>query len=119
MRILVVDDSPTMRDITSATLSAAKHQVVQADHGAEGLEMLDKEPVDLIITDLNMYVMGGLEFVTRVREMPEHEFTPILFLTTEGSDEFKAIGREAGATGWMVKPFDPKELLRVVNTITQ
>lgn len=117
MRILVVDDSPTMRDITTAALKAAGFDVVQADHGAEALEVLDKTAIDFIITDLNMYVMGGLELVSRVRELPEHEFTPILFLTTESSDEFKAIGREAGATGWMVKPFDPAELVRVVRQI--
>lgn len=119
MRILVVDDSPTMRDITAATLQAANHVVLRADHGAEGLEVLENEDVDLIITDLNMYVMGGLEFVTRVRQLPKFEYTPILFLTTEGSDEFKAIGREAGASGWVVKPFDPAELVRVVRQITQ
>ena len=117
MRVLVVDDSPTMQDIISATLKTAEFDVLQAEHGAEALRILESEAPDLIITDLNMYHMDGFEFVSRVREDPMHEFTPILFLTTEASDDMKQVGRDLGATGWMLKPFDPKELLKVVNSI--
>lgn len=119
MRVLVVDDSPTMQDIISATLRSANYEVVNAEHGAEALKVLATETPDLIITDLNMYRMDGFEFVSRVRQTAEHEFTPILFLTTEGSEDFKQIGRDLGATGWMLKPFEPKELLRVVRSILQ
>lgn len=119
MKVLVVDDSPTMQDIISATLKAAGFEVVQAEHGAEGLELLKKEEPDLIITDLNMYQMDGFEFVSRVRKQVEHEFIPILFLTTESSEDMKQIGRDLGATGWLQKPFNPKELVRVVNRVLQ
>lgn len=117
MRVLVVDDSPTMQDIISATLRTAAFDVLQAEHGAEALRILETEIPDLIITDLNMYHMDGFEFVSRVRDDPSHEFTPILFLTTEASDDMKQVGRDLGATGWMLKPFDPRELLKVVNSI--
>jgi two-component system chemotaxis response regulator CheY len=119
LRILVVDDSPTMQDIISATLRSANYDVVQAEHGAEALSILAKGTPDLIITDLNMYRMDGFEFVSRVRQDSTHEFTPILFLTTESSEDFKQVGRDLGATGWMLKPFEPKELIRVVRSILQ
>lgn len=119
MKILVVDDSPTMRDITSSTLRAADYEVIEAEHGEEGLKALAGSPVDLIISDLNMYKMGGFEFVSRVRAMPQFEFTPVMFLTTEDSDDFKRVGREVGASGWMVKPFEPKELIKVVKRLAQ
>ncbi len=119
MNVLVVDDSPTMQNIISATLKSANFEVVQAEHGMAGLKELERTIPDLIITDLNMYQMDGFEFVSRVRRQPEHEFTPILFLTTEGSEDFKQIGRELGATGWVQKPFEPKELIRVVRSILQ
>jgi two-component system, chemotaxis family, chemotaxis protein CheY len=119
MKILVVDDSPTMRDITSSTLRAADYEVIEAEHGEEGLKALACSSVDLIISDLNMYKMGGFEFVSRVRAMPQFEFTPVMFLTTEDSDDFKRVGREVGASGWMVKPFEPKELIKVVKRLAQ
>ncbi len=119
MRVLIVDDSPTMREITAAMLRAESMDVLEAEHGVEGLAVLERESVDCIITDLNMYAMGGLEFVTRVRAMPAFEFVPILFLTTETSEEFKEIGREVGASGWMTKPFEPAELVSAVRQLTQ
>lgn len=119
MRILIVDDSPTMQDIVSMTLRTADFEVLQAEHGQDALKVLETDIPDLIITDLNMYRMDGFEFVSRVREKAEHEFTPILFLTTESSEDMKQIGRDLGATGWLLKPFDPKELIRVVKTILQ
>ena len=119
MKILVVDDSPTMRDITSTTLRAADFEVLEAEHGEEGLKVLTGAEVDLIISDLNMYKMGGFEFVSRVRALPQYEYTPIMFLTTEDSEDFKRVGREVGASGWMVKPFEPKELIKVVKKLAQ
>jgi two-component system chemotaxis response regulator CheY len=117
MRILIVDDSPTIRDITSATLRDAHYEVIEASHGVEGLKLLETEEVDMIISDLNMYQMGGFEFVSRVRVNPKFTFTPILFLTTEDSEDCRQMGREVGATGWMLKPFEPSELIKVVNRL--
>lgn len=118
MKILTVDDSPTVSQMLRATLVAAGYDVVQAENGQEGLKALEKNEVDLIISDVNMQKMGGFEFVTQVREDPDYMGMPILFLTTEASDEFKQIGRDIGATGWLEKPFDPEELLKVVRRVT-
>ncbi len=117
MRILIVDDSPTVREILVKTLTMAKFDILVAEHGVNGLKILDTESVDLIISDVNMTVMGGFEFVTMVRERPEHEFTPILFLTTEDGADFRQIGREVGATGWLTKPVDPAKLVETINRI--
>ncbi len=118
MRILCVDDSPTIQDMLMATLKTAGFDTLQAQNGVEGLKLLKTEAVDLIITDVNMWLMGGFEFVSKVRENPDHEFTPILFLTTEDSEEFKQLGRDVGATGWLCKPFHPAELVKVVRQIS-
>lgn len=117
MRILAVDDSPTIRSVIAATLRSASYDVVEAENGREALQVLDSGAVDLIISDLNMIVMDGFEFVSKVRENPAFEFTPILFLTTEATEEMKQVGRELGATGWLLKPFDPVELVKVVRRI--
>ena len=114
MRILTVDDSPTIREMLAKILGDAGYEVLQAEHGKEGLKVLDSNQVDLIISDVNMTVMGGLDFVTKVREIPDHMSTPVLFLTTEISEEFKEMGRAAGATGWICKPFDPAKLLNAI-----
>lgn len=117
MRILTVDDSPTIQDMIVATLTAANYKALSAANGVEALKLLETEPVDLIISDINMIHMGGFEFVSKVRERPEFEFTPILFLTTEASADLKQIGREVGATGWLTKPFEPDELIRVIRRV--
>ncbi len=114
MRILTVDDSPTIREMLAAILGGAGYQVLQAVHGKDGLKLLESNEVDLIISDVNMTVMGGLDFVSKVRENPSYSSTPILFLTTEISQEFKEMGRAAGATGWICKPFDPAKLLSAI-----
>ena len=112
--ILTVDDSKTMRDMLRATLASAGYHVTQAENGQDGLDKLEAGHADLIITDVNMPVMDGIVFTERLRERPPTLSTPILILTTESSDEMKARGRAAGATGWIVKPFNPETLLRVV-----
>jgi len=117
MRVLAVDDSPTIREMVAETLKSADYEVLEAENGLEALELLREQHVDLIISDLNMIVMDGFEFVTKVRENPNFEFTPILFLTTEASEDMKQIGREIGATGWLLKPFDPMNLIKVVRRI--
>lgn len=115
--ILTVDDSKTMRDMLKATLAGAGYGVVQAENGQEGLDKLGATAADLIITDVNMPVMDGLTFVERCRAKSGTVATPILILTTESSEDMKARGRAAGATGWIVKPFDPDSLLRVVEKV--
>ena len=116
-RILTVDDSPTVQDMIITTLQASGYDVVSAPNGVEALRLLKSDSVDLIISDVNMGQMGGFEFVTKVRECAQFQAVPILFLTTETSGEFKQIGREIGATGWVTKPFEPEELLRVIRRV--
>jgi two-component system chemotaxis response regulator CheY len=119
MKILCVDDSPAVQDMLAATLTRAGWDVLQAANGKAALELLECESVDVIISDVDMTVMGGFEFATRVRQDPAHEFTPILFLTTEDSDEFKDVGLEVGATGWICNPFDSSELIGVIRRISE
>lgn len=116
-RVLVVDDSPTMQEIIKAALEDEPIDVDVADHGVAALKVIEEAAPDLILTDLNMIHMDGFEFVGRVRALAECEFTPIIFLTTESSDEMKRIGRDLGAAGWIQKPFNPKELVRIVRSV--
>ncbi|MBJ7535931.1 response regulator [Rhodomicrobium vannielii ATCC 17100] len=116
-RVLTVDDSKTMRDMVAFTLKNAGFDVVEAEDGQKGLSVLGSASVDVIITDVNMPNMDGMTFIRHVRSQPQFKATPILVLTTEGSDETKQKGREAGATGWIVKPFSPEKLLQVVNKV--
>jgi two-component system chemotaxis response regulator CheY len=112
--VLVVDDSPSMRQMVAFTLKEAGFTVLEGGNGEEGLARLGDQAVAMIITDLNMPVMDGLAFIRRARQLPAHRFTPILMLTTESQVEKKQEGKAAGATGWIVKPFDPGQLLQVV-----
>ena len=116
-RILTVDDSKTMRDMLLVTLKQAGYDVVQADDGQAGLSKLKSEGADVIITDINMPVMDGIAFIKACRAQPAYASTPILTLTTENSDAKKAEGRAAGATGWIVKPFNPERLVRVIEKV--
>jgi two-component system chemotaxis response regulator CheY len=117
MRILIVDDSPTVREILVKILALANYEVLQAENGQKGLKILDSEFVDMIISDVNMTQMGGFEFVSLVRKRATHAYTPILFLTTENEPEFRQIGREVGATGWLTKPIDPGKLITTIQRI--
>ncbi|MBL4787744.1 MAG: response regulator [Kordiimonadaceae bacterium] len=116
-RILAVDDSKTMRDMVSFTLKGAGYEVLVADDGVNALGALNGEDIDLIITDVNMPNMNGIELVQKLRANPKYRATPILILTTESDASLKQRGREAGATGWIVKPFVPEKLLKVVGKV--
>ena len=118
-RILAVDDSATMRHMLTATLTTADYVVLLAENGQEGLDVLKSNEVDVIITDIHMPVMDGFTFIQKLRESGSYRATPVLVLTTEGSDEKKKQGQAAGATGWIVKPFNPDKLLEVVRRVSQ
>ena len=115
--ILTVDDSSTMRQMITFTLKGAGFDVLEAGDGVEGLEVAKGKKLSLIITDVNMPRMDGITLVQRLRALPEFKFTPILVLTTESDASMKQKGKEAGATGWIVKPFSPEKLLDVVNKV--
>ena len=116
-RILTIDDSKTMRDMLMLTLAEAGFDVLQAVDGQDGLDVLVKERVDVVITDINMPRMDGYEVIRQLRSKPEFKDTPILVLTTESEADKRNIAREAGATGWMVKPFDPDRLVETVRMV--
>jgi two-component system chemotaxis response regulator CheY len=113
-RILTVDDSAAMRQMVEVTLTSAGYDVEQARDGREALDIAHNTSFDLVITDVNMPEMDGLTLVRQLRGMPGYKHTPLLVLTTEGTTERKMEGREAGATGWIVKPFNPDKLLATV-----
>lgn len=115
--ILTVDDSSTMRQMITFTLKGAGFEVVEAGDGVEALEVAAGKKLALIVTDVNMPRMDGITLVQRLRALPEFKFTPILVLTTESDASMKMKGKEAGATGWIVKPFSPEKLLDVVNKV--
>ena len=112
--ILVVDDSASMRQLVSFALKSAGYEVVAAVHGKDGLEKMKSGKVDMIVTDLNMPEMDGIELIKNVRSNPASKFTPILMLTTESQETRKQEGKQAGASGWIVKPFKPEELVDLV-----
>ena len=116
--VLIVDDSVTMRDMVAFTLTGAGFQVVQAGDGNEAVgKLANGSKPDLVVTDLNMPGMDGISLIREIRKMPTLKFTPILMLTTESSDDKKAEGRAAGATGWIVKPFNPEQFLKVLKKV--
>ncbi|ESQ77654.1 response regulator [Asticcacaulis sp. AC402] len=116
-RVLAVDDSKTMRDMVSFTLRNAGFEVFEAEDGVKALAVVKTQPVDVILTDINMPNMDGVTLVRELRAQPQFRSTPILILTTEGGEDKKAAGRAAGATGWIVKPFAPDKLVAVVNKV--
>ena len=115
--ILAVDDSASIRQMVSFTLKSAGYDIVEASDGMEGLEKAKSGNYNLILTDQNMPRMDGLTLVKTLRTLPQYASTPILILTTESSDTMKSQGRAAGATGWLVKPFDPQRLIEVVRKV--
>lgn len=112
--IMTVDDSATLRKMVAFTVKGAGHQIIEAPDGVEALNVLQNKAVDLVITDLNMPNMDGLTLTRHLRSLPLHRTTPILLLTTESDGEKKAAGKSAGATGWIVKPFNQDQLLQVM-----
>ena len=109
--ILAVDDSPSMRQMVGQTLRAAGYEVIEAADGVQAFELAKDKVVDVVITDVNMPNMDGITLVAQLRTLPNYRLVPLLLLTTESSPERKAQGKQAGATGWMVKPFNPDQLL--------
>ena len=115
--ILAVDDSPSIRQMLLFTLRGAGYEVVEAVDGEDALAKAKVKPMNLVLTDQNMPRMDGLTLVRSLRRLPAYRAAPILILTTESSQNMKNQGREAGATGWLVKPFDPRKLLEVVKKV--
>ena len=115
--ILTVDDSASIRQMVAFTLKSAGYTVLEAADGNAGLNSAKSNPIDLILTDQNMPGMDGLTLIKALRALPQYRSTPILMLTTEAGDAMKQQGRAAGATGWLVKPFDPQKLLDVVKKV--
>ena len=116
-KILAVDDSASMRQMVSFTLKGAGHDVVEASDGLEALNFAQSGPVDLVISDVNMPNMDGISLIAELRKLSNYKFTPILMLTTESSGDKKSEGKAAGATGWIVKPFNPDQLIATINKV--
>ena len=116
-RILAVDDSVSIRKSISFILGQEDFEVVEAENGADGLAKAKGEKFGLIITDINMPIMDGIQFIKELRSTVEHKFTPIIVLTTENQDSKMQEGKAAGATGWIVKPFSSEKLIAVVKKI--
>lgn len=116
-RILAVDDSPSMRDMVRIALTSAGFEVAQAADGQEALELARKTPFDLVLSDVNMPRMDGIELIRALRAEKAYRCTPILMLTTESCVERKREGKAAGATGWIVKPFDPAQLIAAMHRV--
>ena len=115
--ILTVDDSASIRQMVGLTLTSAGYRVIEAADGAAGYVQATSQPVNAIITDLNMPVMNGIEFIRKYRTHPSSKGVPIILLTTESDDDLKRQAKEAGATGWIVKPFKQDQLLAVIKKV--
>lgn len=115
--ILIVDDTTSMRQMISFTLNSAGHEVLEASDGDEALKLANENTFDLIITDINMPNMDGIELVRSLRNNTNYKFTPIILLTTESQQSKRDEGKSAGATGWIVKPFNPEQLIQVVEKV--
>ena len=116
-KILVVDDSVSMRQMVSFTLAGAGYNVAEAADGQAALKIATGQQFDCVISDVNMPIMDGITLVKNLRTMANYKFTPILMLTTESGGDKKAEGKSAGATGWIVKPFNPDQLLATVKKV--
>ncbi len=111
--ILTVDDSSSVRQMVKFVMSSAGYAVKEAEHGKEGLTRARETQFDMVVTDLNMPVMNGLEFIKELRKLPNYKGTPIIFLTTESDAALKQEAKAAGATGWLTKPFNQEQLLSI------
>ncbi len=115
--ILTVDDSPSIRQMLAYVLASNGYKVIEAEDAEQGLAFAKAHLADLVLTDQNMPKMDGIAFIKALRGLPNYKKVPIMMLTTESSQELKQQGREAGATGWMVKPFDPEKLLEMLKRV--
>ena len=116
-RILLVDDSASVRQVAGIALRRAGYETVEAENGQLALGKLDEGKLNLIISDVNMPVMNGIEFLKAVKQHPTCKFTPVIMLTTEAGDDMKAQGKAAGAKAWIVKPFQPQTLIDAVSKL--
>ena len=114
---MIVDDSESIREVVSFTLESEGFKVLVGVDGKDALKFLDGSNIDLIITDLHMPVMNGIELIREVRKMDDYSRIPILFLTTESQTAKKMEAKEAGATGWIIKPFVPAKLIAAINKV--
>jgi len=114
---MAVDDTASMRQMITFTLNSAGHNVMEASDGEEALKIAQENKFDLIITDINMPNMDGITLVEKLRELADYKFAPILMLTTESQESKREQGKKAGATGWIVKPFNPDQLLSVIENV--
>lgn len=116
-KAITIDDSASMRQMVRLTLKQSGFEVLEAENGQAALDMLKTTQVDLVICDVNMPILNGIETTRRLRAMPNYKRTPIVLLTTESEDSKKMAGRQAGATGWIIKPFQPTQLQKVVQRV--
>jgi two-component system chemotaxis response regulator CheY len=115
--ILAVDDSASIRQMVAFTLKGAGYEVIEAVDGQDALDKANSHKINLVLTDINMPRMDGFQLLESLRKLATYKSIPILMLTTESAGEMKAKGKAAGATGWLVKPFDPKSLLEVIGKV--
>ncbi len=115
--ILAVDDSASMRQMVSFTLKGAGYDVVEAVDGVDALNKAKSKKFDCVVTDVNMPNKDGITLIKELRTLPDYKFVPMLMLTTESGSDKKQQGKEAGATGWIVKPFNPDQLLKTINKV--
>ncbi len=115
--LLTIDDSASIRQMIKMTMASAGYNVLEAENGSIGYDVATSSKVDVVVTDLNMPVMNGLEFVRKYRGHPSSKGIPIILLTTESDDKLKAQAREAGASGWIVKPFKQEQLISVIKKV--
>ncbi len=118
-KILCVDDAATIRLLVKKTLEPEGFEIVEAEDGSRALEKCQSENIDLFIVDVNMPILDGFGFVEKLKEIDKYKNTPVIFLTTESSTEKKEMGKKLGVNGWIVKPFDPPSLAKVVKMLTQ
>jgi len=116
-RVMAVDDSATVRQVLVMAMEGVGYEVVEATDGGDALQKLQSNHVDMLVTDLNMPNMDGISLIKEVRQKPGNRFLPIIMLTNDAQPETKALGKKAGASGWITKPFRPEQLLAVVRMI--
>ena len=115
--ILIVDDSSSMRQVVGMALKGSSYEVIEAVDGKDALAKLDGRKIHLVISDVNMPNMDGITFVREMKKLPAYKFVPVVMLTTEGAEEKNKAGQEAGAKAWVVKPFQPQQMLAVVSKL--